>query len=90
MSLDYCTQDKHGFTAPADLLGDVLSHTGNGKQYVITGFMWMGATDEWGYVHRAIGEHEPNIVRPLLHLCGKRKSGEWRYAEHLPDTEETA
>lgn len=64
---------------PEDLTGMVLRHTGNGKTYQITGSVWLGETDKWGYLHRAMGERGPVIARPLSHIKGKRRNGEPRY-----------
>ena len=64
------------------LIGMQLRHLGNQKLYVITGFCWMGATDEWGFLH---AEWTPSgvpgvpLVRPLSHILGKRSNGEARY-----------
>lgn len=75
------TQDTWGFTPDPHILGDVLTHTGNNKEYTIIGFAWMSATDEWGFRHVAIGEHGVELVRPLWHLCGERSNGYTRYEE---------
>jgi hypothetical protein len=81
--LDFLSPDKHGFMPDAYMIGNVLQHTGNQKQYVIIGFTWLGATDEWGYEHREIGDlSSPTITRPLSHLCGKRGNDDRRYFEY--------
>lgn len=75
--------DVHGWLRPGHIIGNILSHTGPRKQqYVIFGFVWLGETDEWGYVHREAGKDGPAIVRPLSHLCGLRSDGSFRYEEH--------
>lgn len=79
--LTYQTEDVHGFTPSPNILGNTLTHTGNNKQYTITGFTWMSATDEWGFKHVAIGEHGIELVRPLWHLRGERSNGYTRYEE---------
>lgn len=79
--LDLRTRDAHGFVPDACIIGDVLTHTGNEKQYVITGFAWIGSTDEWGFTHQRAGEFSVTFVRPLSHLCGVRSTGEHRYQE---------
>lgn len=62
------------------LLGSRITHTGNGKTYVILGFVWNGAMDEWMYLHAEVGKlNGTPIVRPLAHLHGKRSNGELRY-----------
>lgn len=79
--LDLNMPDIHGFVPDPDLIGDILTHTARGNQYVVTGFAYLGGTDEWGYEHRLIGDHGPTITRPLSHLCGERHDGEHRYVE---------
>jgi len=73
--------DSRGFEKPVEIIGDIITHTGNQKQYIIMGIVWMGHTDEWGYLHRAICEDDALITRPLSNLCGKRSNGEFRYYE---------
>ena len=73
------TPDKHGFTPDAFTVGLRMRHTGNGKVYVIVDFAWLGDTDEWGYLHRAEGEHGALVCRPLSHMAGVRSNGEPRY-----------
>lgn len=68
---------------PEDLAGTILKHAGNGKTYQITGLVWLGETDRWGYLHRAVGEHGPMIARPLSHIKGSRRNGAPRYEEVL-------
>lgn len=83
----YHTPDVHGLTVDSpemmSLMDNRMVHSGNGKTYQIVGFVWMGATDEWGYAHSAVTEDgslvAPTIVRPLAHLTGKRDNGELRY-----------
>lgn len=79
--LDMNVADVHGFTPDPDLIGTILTHTTRENQYVITGFAWLGATDEWGYEHRMLGDHGPTITRPLSHLAGAKSNGENRYQE---------
>lgn len=69
---------------PEDLIGTLLKHTGNGKTYQITGSVWLGETDQWGYLHRAMGERGPMIARPLSHIKGTRSNGQRRYVEIDP------
>lgn len=73
----YATHDVHGYVPDLSLIGSVWAHSGNQKLYRIEGFAWMGATDEWGYVHRS--ETGPLCCRPMSHLTGKRANGEPRY-----------
>lgn len=75
------TPDSVGLIPNAKLLQQKVTHTGNGKTYTVIGFAWLGASDEWGYVHIA-DMLDPYIVRPLSHLIGTRSNGEHRYAEH--------
>jgi hypothetical protein len=79
---NYLHPDKHGFTPDFGMIGDTLTHTGRERQYVITGFAWLGATDEWGYEHRQCGVNGPTITRPLSHLAGARSNGRQRYEEY--------
>ena len=74
--------DEKGFTPSADrtLIGQQLVHSGNGKTYTILDFVWMGATDEWGFLHRAAGENGPLLCRPLSQLTGNREDGTPRYS----------
>lgn len=82
-NLDYNRLDSHNFIPSPSILGNVLTHTGNQNQYSITGFVWLGATDEWGFkaIQMNHYEHPIEIVRPLSHLCGERSNGEMRYQE---------
>lgn len=62
------------------LIGTRITHTGNGKTYVIMAFVWNGERDEWMYLHSEVGKlGVMSIVRPLSHLKGKRSNGELRY-----------
>lgn len=63
------------------LIGGTMRHTGNGKRYVILGYVWLGETDEWGYLHRAVEEMGALIARPMDHLDGVRDDGTPRYVE---------
>ena len=80
--LTYLTEDSTERVPASTLIGMQLRHLGNQKLYVITGFCWMGAADEWGFLH---AEWTPSgvpgvpLVRPLSHLFGKRSNGEARY-----------
>lgn len=67
-------------TSPSPrLIGGTMRHTGNGKIYIILGYVWLGETDRWGYLHRARGEMGPMIARPMSHLEGTRSDGSPRY-----------
>lgn len=80
--LTYNTPDTHGRIPNNMTIGGLLMHTGNGKLYQITGFAWMGATDEWGYLHHEVrpdGKPTVTLVRPLSHVNGRRENGEPRY-----------
>lgn len=80
--LDFDVVDRHGFRPSINepMIGTAWQHTGNGKVYRIVNFAWMGATDEWGYVHRCDNE-QLVLVRPMRHLFGNRHNGEKRYIE---------
>jgi len=62
------------------LIGRTMVHNGNGKTYTILGYVWLGETDRWGYLHRAAGEMGPLIARPISHLDGKLSNGQPRYS----------
>ena len=71
--------DANGLRPDPKLIGQRLFHTGNRKTYFIFGFAWLGATDEWGFLHRAGVEDGPILCRPLSHISGKRGNGDQRY-----------
>lgn len=73
--------DSRNFIPSPELVGALLTHTGNEKQYTVIAFTWLGATDEWGFVAREIGAFGETVTRPLSHLCGNRRNGEPRYQE---------
>lgn len=80
--LTFITRDSENRLPRIDLVGRKLLHTGNGKTYLVSGVCWLGATDEWGYLHaeiRADGFPGVTIARPLSHLTGFRSDGEERY-----------
>lgn len=81
--LMFSTQDVNGYRPDPALKGEKIRHSGNGKVYVIQGFAWMGATDEWGFVHFAEGEMGPALCRPMSHLDGARGDGSTRYERHV-------
>lgn len=69
-------------TSPSPrLIGGTMRHNGNGKTYVILGYVWLGETDRWGYLHRAVGEMGPLIARPMRHLEGNMSTGGPRYTD---------
>jgi len=82
-TLDFTVPDIHGFTPDPQHIGNILTHTGNNNQYSITGFCWLGATDEWGFIAMRVCHyaHTAPIVRPLSHLYGNRATGMPRYQE---------
>ncbi len=71
------TKDKHGITPIPELVGAVIQHA-NGKPYTIVNYIWMGATDEWGFRH--ISPEGVECARPLSHLLSTRANGMPRYA----------
>lgn len=81
--LTYLTEDIHGVTSDYSVgIGTKLLHLGRMSVYQITGFCWLGATDEWGYLHHEVrgdGLNGPTIARPLSHIYGTRSNGEPRY-----------
>lgn len=79
--LNFDMPDIHGFVPDPVMFGNVLTHTARGDQYIITGYSWLGATDEWGFEHRMIGDMGPTITRPLSDLPGRRHEGTHRYEE---------
>lgn len=81
--LTYTTEDSVGETPNDQLIGTKLLHLGRMSVYQIIGFCWLGATDEWGYLHHEVrgdGLNGPIIARPLHHLRGTRSNGEPRYS----------
>lgn len=79
-TLDYATPDANGYVPDQNLIGERLRHLGNGKTYVVTGFSWLGATDEWGFCHhREPPDVAVSITRPVSHLGGNRANEEPRY-----------
>jgi hypothetical protein len=80
--LTYNIPDSVGRVPQDDLIGTKLLHLGRMSVYQIVGFCWLGATDEWGYLHHELqgtGLNGPTIARPLSHLTGTRSNGEPRY-----------
>lgn len=69
--------DANGERPNAGIIGMGLRHTGTGKTYYVVDFVWLGESDQWGYLHRAEGE--ALIARPLAHLTGRRANGDIRY-----------
>jgi len=67
----YGTTDSVGNIADPRLIGKVITHRGNNKTYRITGFCWLGETDEWGFLH---SEDAEAVVccRPMRHLNRER------------------
>lgn len=80
-ALTYSTPDIHGDVPQWAWVGDRLKHSGNGKTYRVTGFAWMGATDEWGFIHveDGSGPMGVSLCRPMSHRDGVRDNGERRY-----------
>lgn len=80
--LTYLHEDSDKRVPNPILIGMQLRHQGNKKLYIITGFCWMGATDQWGFLHAEwteTGVAGVPLVRPLEHLFGYRENGEVRY-----------
>lgn len=80
--LNFNLEDRMNFQPDHRMIGWKLIHRGNGKLYVITGFCWLGASDEWGYLHaewRDDGMPGVTIVRPFSHISGRRPNGDLRY-----------
>lgn len=73
--------DDFSISPSPRLIGGTMRHTGNGKTYVIIGYVWLGEADRWGYLHRAQGEMGPLIARPISHLDGYRSGGQTRYID---------
>lgn len=86
-NLDWNHVDRHGFLPSANnsLIGTEWMHSGNSNVYRIVNFAWMGATDEWGFVHRRVDE-QMLLVRPMSHLSGERANGKKRYTQ-VPSAE---
>ena len=80
--LTYSTPDAHGSVPDNGLIGAMLFHLGCQRFYQITGFCWLGESDEWGYLHHEVrddGLTGPTVARPMSHLHGTRSNGEPRY-----------
>lgn len=80
--LTQTTPDTNGYVPDRALLGEKITHSGNGRTYLITAFEWMGAMDEWGYRHHDVNLPRlsaVDIVRPISHLTGFREDGTERY-----------
>lgn len=73
----YTTPDSLSVVPNPELIGHTLTH-GNGKNYIVTGFVWMGADDVWGFKHTSPEGVE--CVRPISHIIGSRRNGFARYA----------
>ena len=67
---------------PRPPFGTRLTHSGNGKTYIVLDIAWNGDTDEWGYLHKAAGEDGPLIWRPMSHITGHRSNGQPRYKDN--------
>ena len=72
----YNKPDIHGVVPDPALLGHVLAHT-NGKDYTVVGYLWLGASDEWGFRH--VSPEGVDCARPIYHIVGTRKDGNPRY-----------
>lgn len=79
--LTFNTPDVNGYVPDFSLLGRCFKHTGNGKFYRPTGFVWLGETDEWGFKHVRVDPCPIEFCRPISHLTGNRSNGEKRYVE---------
>lgn len=82
--LTHNTKDAAGYVASmhTHLIGALLKHQGNGRTYIITGFAWMGATDEWGFVHHEAGNaFGVTIIRPISHVEGLMADNRARYVQ---------
>lgn len=79
--LTHRVPDIHGNVPNMAWVNSRIRHSGNGKTYVVTGFAWMGATDEWGFVHHefGVGPGAVLLCRPLSHMNGNRDDGTKRY-----------
>ena len=82
------TPDVDGNLPNHGLIGCFITHQGNKIEFVITGFAWMGETDQWGFIH-ARAEGGPAIVRSMAHLTGNLKNGKPRFSEPKPPVTET-
>lgn len=83
-TLSYLTEDSNGVFPNPDLIGLRLMHLDNKKEYILTGFCWMEATVEWGFIYAEFPEIRVSLVRPLSHLFGFQKNGERRYKITAP------
>lgn len=68
--------DKHGLIPDPLFVGAQLHHA-NGKIYKVTGFAYMGETDEWGFTHAS--PEGVLCVRPFSNIFGLTSAGVRRY-----------
>lgn len=80
--LTFMTKDVHEIDLDPSLIGMSIRHCGNNRLYQITDYVWMGATDEWGFIAREVTDEATYgipVARPFSHLYGTRANGEPRY-----------
>lgn len=75
-TFSYKIPDSLDIVPNPELIGHTLTHA-NGKDYVVTGYVWLGADDVWGFKHTSPEGVE--CVRPISHILGKRGNGDQRY-----------
>lgn len=74
------TIDSEGNTPPVYLIGYKLRHSGNGKFYRVTDFVWNGQADTWMVAMKETDKDDVvTVVRPLHHIGGNREDGKPRY-----------
>lgn len=71
--LTYHDKDYTGRKIPHEWIGTRLTHRKRQITYIIVGFAWSGETDQWGFLHKQIGESDAALIwRPLNHLTKER------------------
>lgn len=77
------TVDRLGYTPLDGLRGVLLRHVTTQKTYVVTGFCWLGQTDEWGFTHKEwpLSLMGVEFVRPMSHLRSRTLSGSVRFED---------
>lgn len=77
------TKDRNGDVPEQALVGRLFRHNGNGKLYLVSGFSWIGDTDEWGVDHfeKGLGGQAVSCVRSYKNFCGKLENGKPRFTE---------
>lgn len=79
MDLDLATPDTHGQVPNFALVGTRMTNAGNGKVYVISGFVWIVESDEWGFVYYQEEYPQVSLTLPLAMLFSLMANGQPRF-----------